>query len=250
MDQRNKSRARVRLAVISAISLNSVALVVLLMLGCRKPAEPAPDQAQENTNGSLTTPQMDTNPPVVAETNPPSTNPMVAPAPAPAPMPPPPPAPPAGQEYTIIKGDTFATLHKKFGVSVKAIQEANPGVDPRRLKIGQKLQIPASNAAPAAEAPGAAPMASAAGTGGGEVYTVKSGDNLTIIAGKFHTSVKAIRSANKLTTDRITVGQKLKIPTKAAAPEPAPAPAPAPTMPEPAPAPAPAPVPGTANPHV
>jgi Flp pilus assembly protein TadG len=29
-----------------------------------------------------------------------------------------------------------------FGVSVQAIEEANPGVDPRRLRIGQKIFIP------------------------------------------------------------------------------------------------------------
>ena len=44
--------------------------------------------------------------------------------------------------YTIKAGDTFARLSGLFGVSVQAIEEANPGVDPRRLRIGQKIFIP------------------------------------------------------------------------------------------------------------
>ena len=46
----------------------------------------------------------------------------------------------------------------------------------------------------------------------------KSGDNLLKIAKANGTTVKALRSANALKTDRITVGQKLKLPAKASAP--------------------------------
>ena len=93
-----------------------------------------------------------------------------------------------------------------------------------KLKPGQKIQIPA--AAPAA--PGApsvtasAPGADAA-AGGPQVYTVKSGDTLTKIAKQFGTSLSAVRSENNLTTDKIVVGQKLKIPAMAPAPAPDPA---------------------------
>lgn len=44
--------------------------------------------------------------------------------------------------YTIKAGDTFARLSGLFGVPVQAIEAANPGVDPRRLRIGQKIFIP------------------------------------------------------------------------------------------------------------
>ena len=52
-----------------------------------------------------------------------------------------------------------------------------------------------------------------AGTGG-ETYIVKSGDTLTKIAKQYGTTVKAIEAENNLTTTRIKVGQKLKIPAK------------------------------------
>jgi LysM repeat protein len=152
----------------------------------------------------------------------------------------PPPPPPAGEEYTVAKGDSFYSIGKKFGVTMKAIQDANPGVDSKKLKVGQKLHVPAG--APAATTPAAAPGAAEMGAGAEQTYAVKSGDSLTKIAKEFATTVKAIRAANSLTTDKIKVGQKLKIPAKASAPAPAPVePAPPTTAPAPAPAPAAAP---------
>ncbi len=45
--------------------------------------------------------------------------------------------------YVIQKGDTLIPIARKFGVTVKEIQEANGITDPRRLKIGQEILIPA-----------------------------------------------------------------------------------------------------------
>lgn len=44
--------------------------------------------------------------------------------------------------HTIQSGDTFARLATRYGVSLQAIIQANPGVDPGRLQIGQKVNIP------------------------------------------------------------------------------------------------------------
>lgn len=130
--------------------------------------------------------------------------------------------PTSTSEYSVAKGDTLATIAKAHGVSLKDLQRANPNADSRRLKIGQKLTIPsAGSTAPAPAAAGvsahAAPAATvpaetAAAPAAGNSHTVKAGDNLTKIAQKYGVSVKAIRSANALKTDRIHVGQKLKIP--------------------------------------
>jgi hypothetical protein len=43
------------------------------------------------------------------------------------------------------------------------------------------------------------------------VYKVKAGDNLSIIATKFHTTVKAIKTKNGLKTNNLSIGQKLKL---------------------------------------
>jgi LysM repeat protein len=146
----------------------------------------------------------------------------------------------AATEYTVVRGDSFYTIGKKFNISLQAIQAANPTVDPRKLQPGQKLVIPP--ATPAAH------VATPQGTvsTGEEVYTVKSGDTLSKIATTHHTTVKAIRDANNLKTDRIKVGDKLKIP-KSSAPVSSPATAPTTTSPAES-VPTPTPAPGTAPP--
>lgn len=44
--------------------------------------------------------------------------------------------------HVIASGDTFGKLATRYGVSLDAILKANPGVDPQRLQIGQKINIP------------------------------------------------------------------------------------------------------------
>jgi LysM repeat protein len=46
--------------------------------------------------------------------------------------------------YVIKVGDTFTKISKVLGVSVSAIQELNPTVDPSKLKIGQEIKIPST----------------------------------------------------------------------------------------------------------
>ena len=54
------------------------------------------------------------------------------------------PACPGGQLYTIKAGDTFYLLATRYGITLAAIQAANPGVNPSRLQIGQVICIPAA----------------------------------------------------------------------------------------------------------
>ncbi len=214
IDQKDRSRARLRLAVFSVLGVPVLGLLVLLITqGCRReqPQNPAEEPTQTvETN----LPTMETNPMVAVPTNP---LPTVTPTPTPLPT------PAAGAtEYTVAKGDTFATIAKKLGVTTKAIQDANPNVDPRKLQISQKLVIPAPSTGTAATGgTGAAVATPPTAAGGEQVYVVKSGDTLTSIARSHGTTVRAIETANNLTSTRIKVGDKLKIPVKAAAPAPA-----------------------------
>ncbi len=49
---------------------------------------------------------------------------------------------PGGTGYVIQAGDTFYALASRYGVSVQALINANPNVDPSRLVIGQTICIP------------------------------------------------------------------------------------------------------------
>lgn len=44
--------------------------------------------------------------------------------------------------YTIQSGDTFSSIASKSGVKLQALLDVNPGVDPRRLRVGQVITIP------------------------------------------------------------------------------------------------------------
>ena len=147
-------------------------------------------------------------PPAAAPTNPtpgglPPENPSVSAAPPSA----------GGSEYKIVRGDTLSKIAHKFHVGLAALKAANPGVDSTKLKVEQTIHVPAPTAAAAAPSgAGAAPGAMSEGAGGQPVYTVKSGDTLTKIARESGVKVKALREANNLKTNKIRVGQKLKLP--------------------------------------
>ncbi|MBP6863681.1 MAG: LysM peptidoglycan-binding domain-containing protein [Candidatus Didemnitutus sp.] len=44
--------------------------------------------------------------------------------------------------YTIAAGDTLAKVAKKFGVSLDSVLAENPGIEPSRLRVGQKIRLP------------------------------------------------------------------------------------------------------------
>jgi LysM repeat protein len=210
LEQKNKGRARVKIAVFVVLTIHGIGLMALLMQGCQKPPEiPPPPAEPTNAAPAFVEPTNAAVVPTNAAVTP--TNPTVAETPTP-------PAVLAGAtEYAIVKGDLLEKIAKKFHVSVKAITDANAGIEPTKLKIGQKIHIPAAPAPTASAATGAASTGGAS-TSGEQTYTVKSGDNLSSIAKEKGTTVKALRAANSLKTDRITVGQKLKIPVKASVP--------------------------------
>lgn len=53
-------------------------------------------------------------------------------------------SPEAGtQTYTVKLGDTLSRIALDHGVGLKALLQANPGVEPTKLQVNQKLLIPA-----------------------------------------------------------------------------------------------------------
>jgi len=134
--------------------------------------------------------------------------------PTPAPMPTP--APPAvvapgGGTHTVAKGETLGDISATHYGTTKhwrKIVEANPGLDPARLKIGQVLQIPAVESA-------AAPVAAADGP---DAYTVKKGESYYTIAKKQLGSSsrwREIERLNNIPAEELRAGQVIKLPPKA-----------------------------------
>lgn len=86
---------------------------------------------------------------------------------------------------------------------------ALPGIDARTPDVATS---PAVNTPPEIAKPAPLPPTEPPAPARTVTYEVKRGDNLTRIAKNHGTTVKAIREANGLKTDRILVGQKLKVP--------------------------------------
>jgi len=129
--------------------------------------------------------------------------------------------------YSAKKGETLLTVARKFGVSRADVAEANNLTVKSRLRPGQELMIPRApatllaarteRAVPSAVASRAIaePAETAADTTPARVehltYKVKRGDTLFSIAQLFDTTVAKIKSWNRLSSNRINPGAKLKI---------------------------------------
>jgi LysM repeat protein len=51
--------------------------------------------------------------------------------------------------YEVKAGDNFSKIARENGTTIAALQAANPGVNPAKLAIGQKINLSGSGAAPA-----------------------------------------------------------------------------------------------------
>ncbi|HTV47795.1 MAG TPA: LysM peptidoglycan-binding domain-containing protein [Phycisphaerae bacterium] len=99
----------------------------------------------------------------------------------------------AGQDYTIVKGDTLSGISERvYGSTkyVKDIERANPGLDPRRMSVGKKIHLPeiagVTPVGTAGELPGGTGEQPATTMTASQTYVVQSGDSLVKIAIKFY----------------------------------------------------------------
>lgn len=107
---------------------------------------------------------------------------------------------PEGNYYRIKPGDTLYSLARFFNVSLDDLIEANPGIDPNRLMVGQIICIPLA-VPPVVCPPGTIP------------YIIKSGDTFYSIARRFKTTVEALKKANPgVNPDALLIGQRICIP--------------------------------------
>ncbi len=111
---------------------------------------------------------------------------------------------PGGQRYVIRAGDTFYQIAQRFNTTVNALLEANPGVDPRNLRVGMSICIPV---------PGPTPCP------GGTIYTIQAGDTFYLIARRYGISTDALIRANPgVDPNRLMIGQRICIPLTPAPP--------------------------------
>ena len=98
--------------------------------------------------------------------------------------------------YKVVSGDTLYSIAKKYNTTANTIKNYN-NLTSNLLSIGQILRIPPTTTNPTYL-----------------TYTVVSGDSLYSIARKYNTTVDAIKNLNNLTTNTLSIGQKINIPTQ------------------------------------
>ena len=131
-----------------------------------------------------------------------------------------PPAPPERErktkvvKYKVKRGDSLASISKKFGTSSKAILSANGLKSESQVKEGKILKIPAKQReAPTQVASGKKGKSKKKAAAEPAVikYTVKKGETLTQIAKRYNTSTAEIKKMNSLSGTQLKSGQVLKI---------------------------------------
>ena len=103
---------------------------------------------------------------------------------------------PTTNTYTVKSGDTLYSIAKQYNTTVDAIKQLN-NITSNTLSIGNVLKIPTSDFI---ETPTTT-----------ITYTVTPGDTLYSIARTYNTTVNNIKELNNLTSNILTVGQKLLI---------------------------------------
>lgn len=130
--------------------------------------------------------------------------------------------------HVVKKGDTLWKLAAAYGVSRQELIDANPGITPSKLYIGQKLMIPAHTPGKKVRKPASAAKArktagkkmkktSVKVADGKAIYIVRKGDSISKIAAKYKINPADLAAANKLSMDKpLWVGLKLVIPKNTA----------------------------------
>lgn len=103
---------------------------------------------------------------------------------------------PESNTYIVKKGDSLWLISKNYNITVEELKKAN-NLTTNILSIGQVLTIPEEKFLPANQI----------------TYTVKKGDSLWVIANKYDTTVDKIKSTNSLTSNSLSIGQVLIIPS-------------------------------------
>lgn len=131
-----------------------------------------------------------------------------------------PPAPPERErktkvvKYKVKRGDTLASISKKFGTSSKSLLSANGLKSEAQVTEGKILKIPVKQQEKATQV-ASGKKGKSKKTAAAEPtvikYTVKKGDTLTQIAKRYSTTTAEIMKLNHLQGAQLKSGQVLKI---------------------------------------
>lgn len=101
--------------------------------------------------------------------------------------------------YTVKAGDTLWSIARRFNTTVEDLMKYN-NLSSDVITVGTVLTIPTTT--------------DSSTNLNSSMYVVKAGDTLWNIAKRYNTTVENLMMMNNLTTDLITIGQRLMVPNK------------------------------------
>lgn len=122
--------------------------------------------------------------------------------------------------HLVKKGETLATIARKYKTTTTRLAAANDLKATSRVGAGATLMVPvaptpalasATRATATARPPAVASASSNPAPGGTTTYRVKAGDSLSRIARQFGMSVEHLKALNRLSSDSLSVGDRLTI---------------------------------------
>lgn len=102
--------------------------------------------------------------------------------------------------YIVKKGDSLYSIANKYNTTVEELKRIN-NLTSNTLSIGQVLKLPSDKPNKIEQEKNTI------------TYTVQKGDSLYSIARKYSTTIDKIKDLNNLTTNLLSIGQVLLIPT-------------------------------------
>jgi membrane-bound lytic murein transglycosylase D len=123
------------------------------------------------------------------------------------------------RSHTVVAGETFYGIARRYTVTAAQLRALNPDVDMDALEVGDVLRLPAgardtrAAAQPRPQAPAAGGQTTTQPRRGTRSHVVVAGETLFGIARRYGVTVDAIRRANQMETDQVRTGQRIVIPS-------------------------------------
>ncbi len=105
-------------------------------------------------------------------------------------------------KHMVVAGETLYSISKKYGVTIAQLKALNPNIDINALSINQQLTVNKT---------ASSTSTSSTTTNTGATYVVEKGDTLYSISRKYNLSVSDVKKMNNLTTNVLSIGQKLVV---------------------------------------
>jgi len=114
----------------------------------------------------------------------------------------------SAQSVKVQKGDSLSVLAKKYKTTVSKIKSDNK-LKSNTIYVGQNLKVNGTSSKKVTKTSKTTTKVKASSTTA--THKVVKGDTLSKIGKKYGMTVKELKSLNKLKTDLIKIGQKLKV---------------------------------------